>query len=328
MRILKRLSAIMEHRHVVALAPLAGFTDHPFRCLALRLGADYAVTEMVSSEALVRRAPKTLHMLNGIRDETMTFVQLVGAREDVMADAAVMAMEAGARGIDINMGCPQKRIVSQGAGAALLRAPRVATRMVKAVVAKVAPLPVTVKMRIGWSREECAEMNRMLKGLVDAGIAMVAIHARTRNQMFSGDPNWQALAKITHGIPVPVIANGSILDRETCQRALAITHAAGVMIGRAALERPWIFQELRGDGHLGQGLSKLEWIRRHQGAILDHLHHILNFYGEDHGLIPLRQHLSWYSKGLHGSARFRRGLYRTDSPLALINDFKKLCNLQ
>lgn len=315
----------MNQRPIMALAPLAGFTDHPFRRLVLALGADYAVTEMISAEALMRKVPRTLYMLKEIDREPMTFVQLMGARPGVMVDAARIAVDLGARGIDLNMGCPEKRIISQGAGASLLRNPDTAIEISRKVVENVS-VPVTVKMRIGWAKGETPKIRRLLKGLMDIGISMVAIHGRTRQQMFSGDPDWNAVAEIIHGVSIPVIVNGSITDRTTLKKALSITKAQGIMIGRGALASPWIFEILKmPDQH--PALSKMDLFQHYKEAILEHLDSILQFHGKEHGLICLRQHVSWYSKGLRDGARFRQWMYGCNSAPLIVARFRELCHL-
>ncbi|OCC15699.1 tRNA dihydrouridine synthase B [Dissulfuribacter thermophilus] len=305
-------------RPIIALAPLAGLTDHPFRKICTRFGADFAVTEMISSEALIRRVPKTLHMLKYVDEEPRTLVQIMGSSPKVMAEAAKIAEDLGAMAIDINMGCPEKRIVSQGAGSALLKDPERAVQIVKEVV-KAVDLPVTVKIRLGWGHGEF-QAKELVKVFENLGIKMVVIHARTRNQMFRGTPNWLALSSISQDLKIPLIANGDVVNSATFKSCLSQAKAQGVMIGRGALGRPWIFSQLNATSNEA---PKEEMLHMHKDLILEHLHSIISFYGSHRAITPLRLHLSWYSKGLKGSAKFRETLTRTQSPSSMINEFEK-----
>jgi len=312
------LLKILHCRPIIALAPLAGLTDHPFRKICTSFGADFTVTEMISSEALIRRVPKTLHMLKYVDEEPRTLVQIMGSNPKVMAEAAKIAEDLGSMAIDINMGCPERRIVSQGAGSALLKDPEHAIQIVKEVV-KAVDLPVTVKLRLGWGHEEC-QAKELVRIFEDLGIKMVVIHARTRNQMFKGTPNWLALSSIAQDLTIPLIANGDVVDGHTLKACLSQAKSQGVMIGRGALGRPWIFSQLKAASNEA---SKEEMLYRHKDLVLEHLHSIISFYGDHRAITPLRLHLSWYSKGLKGSAKFREALTKSQSPSIMLEEFEK-----
>lgn len=312
------LLKILHCRPIIALAPLAGLTDHPFRKICTSFGADFTVTEMISSEALIRRVPKTLQMLKYVDEEPRTLVQIMGSSPKVMAEAAKIAKDLGAMAIDINMGCPEKRIVSQGAGSALLKDPERAIQIVKEVVRAI-DLPVTVKMRLGWAHGEF-QAKELVRIFEDLGIKMIVIHARTRNQMFRGSPNWLALSSISQALKIPLIANGNVVDSDTFKSCLYQAKAQGVMIGRGALGRPWIFSQLN---TASKEAPKEQMLHMHKDLILAHLHSIISFYGGQRAMPPLRLHLSWYSKGLKGSGKFREALTRTQSPSSMIDEFEK-----
>ncbi|MEF3168813.1 MAG: tRNA dihydrouridine synthase DusB [Deltaproteobacteria bacterium] len=277
------------------LAPMAGITDAPFRRLARRMGAGCVATEMVSAEALVRANLKTRRMISTAEAEFPLVVQIFGSNPLVMARAAEMAAEQGAAAIDINMGCPQPKVVKGGAGAALMRDPARAERIVSEIVRAVS-VPVTVKIRLGWDEGEmnAPEIARIAE---DAGAALVTVHGRTRRQMFSGKADWKAIRRVCEAVAIPVIANGDIASPQDAAKAIEDSGAAGVMIGRGALGRPWIFRELA-------GLKALSWAEQ-----MD----IMGGYLEDAcagdpeavDLWKVRKHLAWLSRGLPGSAAFR-----------------------
>ena len=320
-----QISNLMKQRPLLALAPLAGLTDRPFRKIASQMGAHYTVTEMISSEALVRESQKTLHMLKGIEEEETTFVQLVGARPKTMARAAQMVEDLGARGIDINMGCPERRIVSQGAGAALLKDHSLAIEVVSSVAGSTR-LPVTVKMRLGWTKVDVDGTVKLINGFRECGVKMVAIHARTRAQMFSGLPHWDSLCEVVKGASLPIIANGNIKDFESYKECLRATGAKGVMIGRGALGSPWVFTHIAEQGKIPLE-PKTWWLARYVNKVFHHLEDILTFYGEKRAILPMRYHLTWYSKGLKGAAYFRERIGRLGTPREMLECFKALLRL-
>jgi len=314
-----------EPRPICSLAPLAGFTDYPFRKLCLGLGADYSVTEMVSSEALVRKNPKTLHMIKTIYKEPRTLVQLMGATPRTMAEAARISEAMGAPGIDINMGCPERKINRQGAGAALLKDPDLAKNIVEEVV-KAVTIPVTVKMRLGWKKGEVTALG-LSREFQSLGARLIVIHARSRDQMFRPRADWKALYPIKKGLSVPLIANGDVVDGESAQRCLFESGADGVMVGRGALGRPWVFKEIRDALRTQPGRSvssARDTIFSHRETVITHLDAILSYYGRKGAIRPMRLHLMWYSKGIRGGSTFRRAIGDMTSPENMMKAFLDL----
>jgi len=292
------------------LAPLAGITDYPFRCLARRMGAGLVFTEMVSAEALVRGNPATLRMYSTAGRELPLAVQIFGASPDVMAEAARIAVVAGAGAIDVNMGCPQPKIVGSGAGAVLMRDHSMAGRLVKAVVDAAAPVPVTVKIRLGWDE---SELNApvIARAVEDAGASLVTVHGRTRRQMFSGRSDWRAIRVVKEAVSIPVIANGDIRSRSDMAKALGESGADGVMIGRAAMTRPWIFRELSGaDG--GAPILQEQYL-----IVLEYLDDAEAFDPGSHDVWKVRRNLAWFSRGLAGGPAYRNALSRAGSYRAI-----------
>ena len=293
------------------LAPMAGITDAPFRRLAARYGADYTVSEMIASQAMVRQSAKTLHLASGLDDGQPVSVQIAGADPMVMAEAARLNVDRGAAVIDINMGCPVKKIAKSLAGAALMRDESRAGRILEAVVRAV-PVPVTLKIRLGW---DDANRNgaRMAQIAEQAGVRAVAVHGRTRMQMFTGMADWQAIGAIKQAVSIPVIGNGDVHTPEDAQRLWENTAVDGIMIGRAALGRPWIFRQIAHFLETGQQLpppplSERRWL------ILNHFHAMIDFYGPVVGNRVVRKHLAWHTRGMTGGAAFRDQVNRSNGP--------------
>lgn len=318
-----------ERRQVpLILAPMAGITDGPFRRMARRFGADMTVSEMVASQAMIRNTPKSLHIVSRLSQSGPVAVQIAGADPQVMAEAARMNVDRGADMIDINMGCPVKKIAKSHAGAALMRDERLVGRIVATVVAAVTQ-PVTVKIRLGW---DDTERNGLAVARIaeSSGARAVTVHGRTRAQMFSGEADWQAIGQIKAGVGIPVIGNGDVVSPETAQAMLTITGVDGIMIGRGAMGRPWIFQEVAHYLRTGQHRASPEPDERAQ-VILDHWQAILEFYGATLGNRMARKHLAWHTRGVIGGARFRRQLNASpDAPstTVLLRDFlreSRLC---
>ncbi len=294
----------------LVLAPMAGVTDRPFRQLCRRLGAGLAVSEMVSSNSLLWGSEKTRRRADHRGEAEPREVQIVGADPRMMAEAARHNVANGAQIIDINMGCPAKKICNVMAGSALLRDEKQVAAILRAVVGAV-EVPVTLKIRTGWNREQRngVEIARLAE---DCGIAALAVHGRTRACGFSGEAEYDTIAAIKQAVTIPVIANGDINGPAKARRVLEHTGADGLMIGRAAQGRPWIFREIQ--YHLETGLFPPEpEIGEIRDILLEHLENLYAFYGEYAGVRIARKHLAWYSKGQPDGAAFRRLVTRVDN---------------
>jgi tRNA-dihydrouridine synthase B len=275
----------------VALAPLAGITDLPFRRLVARFGAGLVVSEMVASEEVVRAQPEARARAELGLGEQATAVQLAGRDPHWMAEAARFVEAQGAQLIDINMGCPSKRVTTGLCGSALLRDLDLALRLIEAVVRAV-KVPVTLKTRLGWddTLHNAPELARRAEG---AGIRMITIHGRTRCQFYKGEANWAAIRAVKDAVTIPVLANGDITDSASARQALRQSGADGVMIGRGAQGAPWRLAEVAHD-LFGTPAPKVPQGGRLGRMILDHYDDMLTFYGRDLGLRMARKHLGWY----------------------------------
>ena len=288
------------------IAPMAGVTDRPFRRLCKRLGAGYAVSEMVTSRPDLQHSLKTSRRANHEGEEAPIAVQIAGTDAVMMADAARHNIERGAQIIDINMGCPAKKVCDKWAGSALMQDERLALQIVEAVVAACLPhgVPVTLKMRTGWSAQ-AKNAPRMARQAEDAGVAMLTVHGRTREQKYHGHAEHDTVAAIKAQAQIPVVANGDIDSPERAREVLAHTGADALMIGRAAQGRPWIFREIEHFLCTGEHLpppsaaEMAQWLLAH---LLDHY----DLYGEYTGVRSARKHLAWYTQALPGGEAFRR----------------------
>ncbi len=305
----------------LVLAPMAGVTDRPFRLLCRRLGAGLAVSEMVSSNSLLWGSEKTRRRADHQGEPEPRSVQIAGADPAMMAEAARYNVDNGAQIIDINMGCPAKKVCNVMAGSALLRDEALVARILEAVVAAV-PVPVTLKIRTGWDTERRNGVT-IARIAEQAGIQALAVHGRTRACAYRGTAEYDTIAAIKAAVNIPVIANGDIRTPEQAKAVLAYTGADGVMIGRAAQGRPWIFDLIA--HYLETGELKadppLTVIR---DLMLEHLAGLYAFYGEHIGVRVARKHISWYSKGQPGGRPRRQAVNRVDDvaeQLALTRDF-------
>ena len=305
----------------VILAPMTGVTDLPFRRIVRRFGSGLNVTEMIASQAMIRETRQSLQKAAWAAEEEPISMQLAGCSPAEMAEAAKLNADRGAAIIDINMGCPVKKVVNGEAGSALMRDLKLAAAIIKATVAAV-DLPVTLKMRMGWDHHSlnAPELARIAQ---DLGIRMITVHGRTRCQMYKGDADWGFVRKVKEAVSLPVIVNGDICSIEDAAEALALSGADGVMIGRGAYGRPWLLsQVMRWFSH---GERRPEPSLDVQYAlIVEHYHAMLDHYGRETGVNMARKHIGWYTKGLSGSAEFRNRVNQEPDPkvvLRMLEDF-------
>ena len=284
------------------LAPMAGVTDRPFRMLCKKFGAGVAVSEMVTSNSLLYGSEKTIKRANHEGEVDPISVQIAGADPIMMGDAARYNEDKGAQIIDINMGCPAKKICNVMAGSALLKHEKLVEKILTSVVSAVT-IPVTLKIRTGWDKENKNAI-KIAKIAENSGIQALAIHGRTRACLYHGEAEYDTIANVKQNIKIPVIANGDITSPQKAEFVLSYTKADGVMIGRAAQGRPWIFREI--DYYLKNKKElELPTIEEIQETTIEHVNDLYNFYGELKGLRIARKHISWYTRGLKSSAQFR-----------------------
>ncbi|CAN5319011.1 tRNA dihydrouridine synthase DusB [soil metagenome] len=293
----------LENRLFVA--PMAGVTDRPFRMLCRALGAGYAVSEMVTSRKELWGTLKTSRRADHAGEPGPISVQIAGTDAAMMAEAAQYNIDRGAQIIDINMGCPAKKVCNKWAGSALMRDEPLALEIVQAVVAAAAPhgVPVTLKMRTGWS-EERRNAVKLARDFESAGVQMLTVHGRTREQGYKGFAEYDTIAAVKAAVRVPVVANGDITSPEKARDVLAATGADAVMIGRAAQGRPWIFREIAHFLDTGTHLAPplVAEVRR---LLVDHLQEHYGLYGEYSGVRTARKHIGWYVRTLPGGEAFR-----------------------
>lgn len=305
----------------VLLAPMSGVTDLPFRRLVRQFGDHLVTSEMIASRAVIDKTKESLKKGKAALESFPVSVQLAGCDADTMAEAAKLCEDAGADIIDINYGCPVKKVVNGFAGSAMMKDEKRAGQVLEAVVGAVS-VPVTLKMRTGWN---AANRNApsIARLAYDAGVKMITVHGRTRCQMYNGRADWEFIRQVKEAVPLPIIANGDITTAQEAEQCLEQSGADGVMIGRGMYGRPWLLREI--SAHLAGSSAPDRPSRAQQKeTLLQHYSDMLSFYGREAGMRIGRKHVGWYSRGMKGSAEFRNNVMRQSDPdivLSMIEEY-------
>ncbi len=308
----------------VLLAPMSGVSDVPFRRLVSRMGAGLVFSEMIASQAMVRKTKQSMKMAESACDNMPLAVQLAGCCPDTMAEAAKLNEDLGAKIIDINMGCPVKKVaIKSYAGSALMKDEALAAKIIEATV-KAVNLPVTLKMRTGWN-DQNRNAPKLAKIAEDAGIQMITVHGRTRCQLYNGKADWKFINQVKQSINIPVIGNGDVKSEEDAKNLLKDSGADGVMVGRGTYGKPWMTHFI--DHYLKNGTKKerpdLDFIKE---TMLEHFEDMLSYYGEITAIRLARKHVAWYTKGCYKSTDFRNAVNTMDNAAAIRSKIDEFFN--
>jgi tRNA-dihydrouridine synthase B len=305
----------------ILLAPMSGVTDLPFRRLVKKFGSSLLISEMIASRAMIMQTSSSMQKCQKDDANSLTSVQLAGCDPEIMSEAAKLNEDLGADIIDINFGCPVKKVVNGFAGSALMKDEELATKIMDAVVKSV-KIPVTMKMRMGWNSQNL-NAPILAKKAEDVGIKMLTIHGRTRCQMYNGNANWAFIKNVKKAVKIPVIANGDIKNSQDAKKAIELSKADGVMIGRACYGKPWLIEQITRELQNDYSFQEPN-IQEKTKIILEHFHDMLDHYGEKVAINLAKKHLGWYSNGMNGAANYRANINKStekDEILELIEEF-------